>query len=135
LIKRHHSDPRWDRKSGRVVASERISLGQLEIAAARPVDYGPINPAHAREIFIHEALVEDQIDVQAPFLAHNRKLLQRLSRLEDKARRRDIVADNAARFTFYDKRLGAEIYSAQTLAKWRKIAERNDPRILFMRDE
>src|SRR5690606_15785910 len=122
LIKRHHSDPRWDRGSGRVVASERVSLGQLEIAAARPVNYGPINPAHAREIFIHEALVEDQLDAQAPFLEHNRKLLKRLARLEDKARRRDILADNAARFAFYDKRLGAEVNSAKTLAKWRKEA-------------
>ncbi|MFG0285639.1 MAG: ATP-dependent RNA helicase HrpA [Phycisphaerales bacterium JB039] len=135
LIRREHSDPRWDRASGRVIANERVTLGQLEISAARPVNYGPIDPARAREIFIHEALVEDDLDVQAPFLDHNRKLLARLSRLEDKARRHDIVADASARFGFYDRRIGPEVHSARALAKWRKAAERENPRVLFMRSE
>src|SRR5690606_26679513 len=55
LISRNWSDPRWEKKSGQVVASERGTLYGLTIYSGRRVQYGRIDPVKALEIFIRHA--------------------------------------------------------------------------------
>jgi ATP-dependent helicase HrpA len=43
LCKRSWSDPHWEKKSGKVLAFERVSLFGLTIVAGRKVEYGSIN--------------------------------------------------------------------------------------------
>ena len=74
-------------------------------------------------------------NAKAPFLQHNGAVAERIERLEDKARRRDILADRAARYTFYDTRVPADVYCGKTFEQWRSVAERKDPRVLFMTEE
>src|SRR5690606_5282510 len=57
LIRRSWSDPRWEKKAGQVVANERGTLYGLPVYTGRRVHYGKVDPAHARAIFIREALV------------------------------------------------------------------------------
>ena len=132
LIKRTYSEPVWDAKSARVMAFEKVIMAGLEIIPKRRAHFGPIDPEKSREIFIHSALVEGEYDTGAPALLHNRELERTISTLEDKARRRDLMAEAEARFAFYDDRLSAEVFSGRSFEKWRKDAERSDGRVLYM---
>jgi len=79
-----------------------------------PVNYGPLDPALAREIFIRQALVAGEFHSKALFLQHNRQLLAELEELEIRARR-DLMADEEALYRFYDERIAEGIYSGPSL--------------------
>ena len=49
----------------------------------------------SRELFIRRALVEGEWETRHEFLAENRRLLEEVEALEDRARRRDILVDDA----------------------------------------
>ena len=132
LVQRTHHHPRWDRRSARVMAHERVTIWGVEIIAKRRVHYGPINPVEARELFIHHALVEGQYDTDAPFFEHNRGLVAELRDAEARRRKRDVLVDAAARFSFYDRRIPAHIYTGGAFERWRREAEKDDPQVLFM---
>ena len=134
LVKRTYTRPEWNPDHAQVEARERVTLFGLELFPARLVHYGPVNPPEAREIFIHRALVEGEYRAEAPFLDSNGKVAARIERLEDKARRRDILADRAARFAFYDRRVPPNVYCGKTFEEWRAAAERKDPNLLYMTD-
>ncbi len=135
LIKRSYSEPHWQADGARVAAYEKVSLFGLTIVPRRLVHYGPINPRKSREMFIHHGLVEGDCDLDAPCLRHNREQIERLSRLEAKLRQRDVLAGVETRFAFYDKRLPADVYNGPLFQKWRKNAERDDPRLLYMTED
>ncbi|MCC6428670.1 MAG: ATP-dependent RNA helicase HrpA [Phycisphaerales bacterium] len=132
LIKRTHSDPHWDREHGTVYAYERITLWGLELIARRRIHYGPIEPKHSRDVFIHHALVEAEAEHHGPFFTHNQQLLEQASLAEAKARKHGLLADSQARFAFYDRRIPANIFSMAAFEKWRRLAERDNPRLLYM---
>jgi ATP-dependent helicase HrpA len=123
LLKRSHSDPHWERRAGRVSAFEKVTLLGLPLASGRRVDYGRINPAEARDIFIREALVNGDYETSAPFYAHNRQLIENLRVFEHKARRLDILADEQAIFDFYDQRVPVNICERRTFEQWLRGAE------------
>ncbi len=118
LLRRNWSDPRWEKKSGQVVANERATLYGLVVYAGRRVQYGRINPQHAREIFIRDALVPGEIDTRLPFVAHNRKLIAGIEKLEHQTRRPDILVDDELIYAFYDRQLPDGISQTATLEKW-----------------
>lgn len=132
LIKRHYSDPHWERRRAQVVASERVTLYGLTLIAHRRVHFGAIDPKQAREIFIRAALVAGEYESQAPFLAHNRALLDEIRELEHKSRRQDVLVDEEKMYSFFDARLAADIVNGHGFEKWRRTAEQDDPKILFM---
>ncbi len=131
LLKRSYAEPHWEKRSAQVAAFERVTLYGLPIIANRRVNYGPLDPALAREIFIRHALVEGEFHCKAPFFQHNRQLLAELEELEIRARR-DLTADEEALYRFYDARIPEGIYSGPTFETWRKQVEREDPRLLFL---
>ena len=57
LIKKQLLDPHWEKKAAQVTALERATLYGLVVYSNRRTDYGRVDPAGAREIFIREALV------------------------------------------------------------------------------
>ena len=132
LLKRRYSEPRWNAKSGRVLALESISLYGLLISDKQRVHFGPLDPVQAREIFIRGALVAGDYRSNAEFFAHNRQLICDIEELEDKARRRDILADEEELFRFYDERIPADIHNARDFERWRAAIEREQPRLLFI---
>lgn len=132
LVKRAYSEPRWEEKTQNVVADEKVSLYGLPIVPRRVVNYGPVDPKASRTIFIHHALVEGELRTQAPFFAHNQRLTEEVRALEAKSRNRDYLVEAEARFEFYDKRLGHDVFNGPTFERWRKIAERHNPKLLFM---
>ena len=133
LIKKTYTDPHWNSQRGDVIAGERVSLKGLIIVPHRTVSYGPIDPRTAREVFIHHALVEGDYRGQGEYLKHNRKLVD------------DVLAaggEDAAACTcwrrcrsgsgFLIRRWAEGIYNGHLFEKWRKSAERDDPRLLWM---
>ena len=127
LLKRTYDEPRWERKRGSVVATERATLYGLPVVDGRTVPYGRIDPELARHLFIRRALVEGDWDARHAFLAHNRALLEEVEELEHRARRRDIVVDDRAVFDFYDERIPAEVVSGAHFDRWWKEERRARP--------
>jgi len=131
LLKRSYTEPHWEKRSAQVAAAERVTLYGLPIIAGRRINYGPLDPALAREIFIRQALVDGAFHCKAPFFQHNRQVLEELAELETRARR-DLAADEEALYCFYDERIPEGIYSGPGFETWRKKAERENPRWLFL---
>jgi len=132
MLKRSHGDPHWERKAARVVAFERATLYGIMVYQQRRVDLGPIDPATARRLFIREALVLGEFDTRGPFLAHNLKLVREIRELEHKARRPDVLVDEAQIEAFYEQRVPASVYGGATFERWRTEAEKADARLLFL---
>jgi ATP-dependent helicase HrpA len=118
-----------------VVASERVTLYGLPLVPRRPVSFGRVDPAVAREVFIREALVPGELDTQGAFLAHNRALIADVARLEHKTRRQDVLVDEDALAALYAERIPAHVHSRATFEAWRKDAEQRDPRVLHFTRE
>ena len=135
LIKRHYYDPHWEKKAAQVSAFERSTLYGLVINPKKRVHYGPMNPAESREVFIRQALVEGEFNTQATFFAHNRKLIADVEALEHKARRPDVLVDDELIFAFYDSRIPPDIYNGAAFEHWRKEAEREDAKLLYLKKD
>ncbi|MBP6057718.1 MAG: ATP-dependent RNA helicase HrpA [Nitrosomonas sp.] len=135
LCKKHYFDPHWEKKQAQVMVYERVTLYGLAIVAKRPVHYGSINPKESREIFIRSALVAGEYVTQAPFFAHNQALIHEIEELEHKARRQDVLVDEQEIFAFYDAIIPANITNGAGFEKWRKQAEQQDARLLYLNRE
>ena len=130
LIKKHYSDPRWSKKAGAVLASEKVTLYGITLIADREVQYGTIDPVVSRELFIRRALVEGDFETRHRFFAENRKLLAEVEALEAKSRRRDILVDDETLFLFYDAHIPADVVSARHFDSWWKVASKETPELL-----
>ena len=132
LLKRSRENPHWEKSRAQVVALERGMLYGLPVYLNRRVNHGPWDPEASRGIFIRSALVEGEFDTRAPFFAHNRKLVHDIERLEHKSRRPDILVDEELIYAFYDARLPAGLHNGADFEKWRREAERAEPKLLFL---
>ncbi|MBD2758568.1 ATP-dependent RNA helicase HrpA [Yimella sp. cx-573] len=135
LLRRSYSDPRWEKKQAQAICSERVTLYGVPLAAGRPVSFGRIDQAYARELFIRHALVEGEWQSHHRFLRDNRALLREVAELEERTRRRDLVVDDGVLFEFYDERLPDDIVSGAHFDRWWKTQARKHPTLLnFTRD-
>jgi ATP-dependent helicase HrpA len=130
LVRRSYSEPRWDARRGAVLATEKVSLYGLPIVPARTVNFARIDPAAARELFIQHALVDGEWQTHHRFFARNQRVLDEAASLEQKARRRGIVADDTVLFGFYDRRIPASVTSARHFDSWWKKTRAADPALL-----
>ena len=130
LIKKSYSELRWSKSRGAVIADEKVMLYGVPIVAARPVNYGSIDPTVSREIFIQSALVEGDWNTKHKFFKENQRLVREVEELEHKSRRRDILVDDRTLFEFYDQRIGTEVVSQKHFDTWWKKAQQKDPELL-----
>jgi len=136
LLKTQLSEPHWEKKAGEVVALERGTLYGITIYSNRRVNFGRVDPAAAREIFIREALVNGEWESRLPFLAHNRKQVAKVEEIEHKSRRQDVLVDDELIHAFYDAHVPAEVHSGAGLEKWWREASKAAPKLLHIsRDE
>lgn len=120
LLQKMYSEPHFDPRRGQVMVYERATLYGLQIYQGRKVSYGRLEPAHARELFIREALVEGTIKNPLPFLAKNLRLVEEIEHLEHKSRRQDILVDDELIYRFYDQYIPADMHQVATLEHWYK---------------
>jgi ATP-dependent helicase HrpA len=132
VVQRHYFEPHWQPQSGQVAAFEKVTLFGLTIIPKRRVNFGPINPALAREIFLREALTQGQFETRAPFWRHNLELIATIHDLEAKSRRRDLLVDEEAIYTFYAAKIPDGIYSKPQFEQWLRQACRTQPKCLHM---
>ncbi|NUT45557.1 MAG: ATP-dependent RNA helicase HrpA [Thermoactinospora sp.] len=120
LLKRTYSEPHWEKDQGAVIALEKVTLYGMPLVVGRKVNYGRIDPEISRDLFIRHALVQGEWDSHHKFLKENRKLLEEVEELENRARRRDIMVDDEALFDFYDQRVPADVVSVRHFDNWWK---------------
>jgi ATP-dependent helicase HrpA len=132
LVKRSYSEPHWSARRGAAVALEKVTLYGLPIVAARQVSYARVDPAAARELFIMHALVEGDWQTHHKFFHRNQRLREEAAGLEDRARRRGLVADDAALFDFYDQRIPADVTTARHFDAWWKRVRAESPDLLTL---
>ncbi|CAH0297299.1 hypothetical protein SRABI118_04270 [Massilia sp. Bi118] len=135
LLKKSWGEPRWEKRSAQVTASERATLYGIVVYSQRRINYANINPQEAREILIRDALVAGDYETRAPFFAHNHKLIREIENLEHKSRRLDVLVDDQLIAAFYDKEIPGDIVNGAGFEKWYKDASRDNPKLLFLNKE
>ncbi|MGM0563128.1 MAG: ATP-dependent RNA helicase HrpA [Pseudomonadota bacterium] len=132
LLKKRQFEPHFHRKSGQVMAFEQATLYGLVVRARKRVNYSKIDPVESRHIFIRDALAGMELQSEAPFMRHNRQLLEDIALLEAKGRRRDLLLDEQPRIDFFEQRVPEGIASAAEFDQWRKRVERDDAYYLYL---
>jgi len=99
-----HSEPFWNEEGGRVMVKQRTRLYGLELES-RAVSYGKINPVHATEIFIREALVNDTVVFPLDCLLHNRAVRAKIENALTRTRDTGYLNLDEAIYRFYAARL------------------------------
>ena len=133
------SDPFWDNRQGEVLVFERGTLYGLPIYHGRRVRYEPHNFSEARELFIGQALVQEELfgrmespalqrEIEADakrkypgqfgFFWHNCRLIKEIEALEHRSRRPDVLVDDDLLFAFYESRLPKTICNREGLKAW-----------------
>ncbi|MEL0138331.1 MAG: DUF3418 domain-containing protein, partial [Halieaceae bacterium] len=135
VLKRHHYEPAWQRRSGRVMAKERVTLYGLTISDGQRVHFGEIDAKAAREIFIRDALVTGNVIKPPRFLRENLSLMRSVEELESRTRRRDLLVEEEALVQFYDERLGPECVGMTALIKWLKRDKEREAHLLLKREQ
>jgi len=135
LLKHSYSEPHWERKRAQVVAFERVTLYGLPLVQRRKVNYGPIDTATSRQLFIRHALVAGEFRTHAAFAEHNRKLLASLDQLESRARRRDVLVDEEDLCRVFDERLPSSVFDGKSFQHWWKTVEREQVDLLCLNRE
>lgn len=144
------SDPFWDNRQGEVMAFERGTLYGLPIYHGRRVRYEPHNLEEARELFIRQALVQEELfgrmdtpalqrEAEADakkkypnlfgFFWHNRRLIKEIEALEHRSRRPDVLVDDDLLFAFYESRIPKSACSREKLLAWLKKDIELDPQL------
>jgi ATP-dependent helicase HrpA len=138
LAKRQLSDPHWSKDAGAAVAAEKVTLFGVEIVPRRRVQLARIDRPLAREMFIRHALVEQEWDPTrldkrlTAFARRNLDLRHRLEKIEERQRRRDILAGDETVFAFYDARVPADVFDVRSFEAWWRDAQPRTPRLLDM---
>jgi ATP-dependent helicase HrpA len=136
LLKTQLMEPHWEKKAAEVVALERATLYGIVIYNNRRVNFGNVDAAAAREIFIREALVAGEWETKLPFLAHNQKLIRQVQELEHKSRRQDVLVDDELIHAFYDQQLPRDVCSGFSFERWYREESKKRPLLLHLaRDE
>ena len=135
LLQYSYRDAHWQKRRGTVGAWAQSTLYGLIINPKKGVNYGPINPQESRQIFIRDALVGGALITRGDFHRFNQDLLDEVTSLEEKTRRRDIVVDPEELVHFYDSIVPEDIYTAKDFEQWRKQFESEYPRGLYFERE
>ncbi len=123
LVKRSYSEPEWQPERGMVSALETVSLYGLILSAGRRVNFGLVEPAAAREIFVREALLHERCQLQGRFRAANLRTRQRLEAAEARLRRRGDLLDEERVMAWFLARVPAAVHDLRGFERWRREAE------------
>lgn len=132
LIKKSYFEAHWEKKPAQIAAYEKSTLYGLVINPRKRINYGPIDPDFSRELFIRGAFVNREYSNHAKFFQHNEKLFSEIENLEHQSRRQDVLVEDEVVYQFYDERIPKGIYSSKTFDTWRKQAEKENAKLLFL---
>lgn len=114
LCRYTYFNPVWQKSRETVIAQEQVSLYGLIIQSGRPVNFGKIDPETASQIFVRDALVGENVKKMLPFMVHNRTMMDEIRDMENRVRRRGLLANEEDMVAFYENRLPG-IYDMRSL--------------------
>lgn len=120
LLKKSYFEPHWSKKRGQVIAFEQTSLYGLIINPRKAIDFSRINMPEARNLFIQQGLVPNDVELKAAFYKHNVQLIAELAELEEKTRTRSYVVEDAVVGHFYDEHIPTDVATIISLNAWIK---------------
>ena len=125
---------------------EALAAG-LVSASKDPLSSGSFEPRHfeelaatregttarelAREMFIRNALVDGQWRERHGFQRRNEALVEQAREVERRSRTHGLVADEQARFRFFDDLIPEHVTSATAFNRWWKDERRSHPDLLI----
>ncbi|MGD7001084.1 ATP-dependent RNA helicase HrpA [Corynebacterium halotolerans] len=130
LLRHQYSEPFWSSKRQAAMAHQKSTLYGVTIIADRVVSYHRIDPEAARDMFIRHALIEGDWNTHHKFFHENVAKLHEAAEVEERLRRRGIVADEDTLFDFYDAKLPAEATTGRNFDNWWKKESRENPHLL-----
>jgi len=134
LLRKSYFEPHWSKKRGQVIAFEQTSLYGLIINPKKAIDFSRINMPEARNLFIHQGLVTNDIDLKAKFYLHNIQLIAELAELEEKTRTRSYVVEDAVVGHFYDEHIPTDVASVISLRAWLKKSPVGDKALYLTKE-
>lgn len=122
LVRKSALDAYWDKTRGEVMCTEQCRLFGMTIDSQRKVPLAKHDREQAAEMFIREALVQENWGLKNPpeFLAHNKRLVAQIHTEEDRLRRRDLLVDAQSRYALYAQALPEGITNRNQLLAWLK---------------
>ncbi len=132
LVKRSYTAPGWDAKRGEAMVREQVTLYGLVVVGQRPKRAADVDPEAARRIFARAALVENDERLHAPFIEHNRRLVEQLEELCAKGRRPGLMASESKRVRFYLDRLPHDVCSISAFDTFVRGAKADELATLHM---
>ena len=135
LLKNRYYDASWDKDKGIVTAFLDQTLYGLPVAVKKTVNYGPIDPLAAREVFISRALVADEMNFSESFIAHNQAIIAAIHQTEMKLRQPNLLLDEQSLFELYAAHLPRGIYDFHSFIKWHRAAPAPELQALFFSKE
>ncbi len=134
LISRHYFEPHWEKRRGQVVAFEQASLFGLILHGRRRVAYAQIDPETSRRVFL-QALAEGDVNGRLDFLIANIALLNEVTGVEEKTRRRGIVLDSEAIADLYGARIPDDVCDQRSLQAWFRKASKDERKSLLFSED
>ena len=129
-------EPHWNPETGYVHAYQRITLFGLTIVPKRRVNFGPLDPLKARDIFIQSALVEGAFENAPDFFVKNQATLDEAKKLQAKIRAYDLFKGETFLHEFYQTRIPDDVYDLKSMKKWlRELAPGEERKLLFSVEE
>ncbi len=104
ICKFSYQGPFWSPEQGRVLVTEKVLLGGLELLQ-RLVAHSKVNPKEATQIFIRAALIEDPIHTPHGFLKHNQALREKIETWQTRLRSTALPDIDEALYRFYSARM------------------------------
>ena len=141
LVHRELTEPRWSKDRGSAVVTEKVTLFGVELVTGRTAQLARFDPERARELFIRHALVAGEADWtglgarRGGFLRRNADLRERLEGVEQRIRRREVVADDDTVAGFYRRLIPQDVRDLRSFAAWWRTASQTDPGMLDMAED
>ena len=122
------------------IAFERSTLYGIVVNPKKRVNYGPMNPVEARELFYPRragsaARSPRNMPNAGRSTRTTHQLMLDIETLEHKSRRPDVLVDDELIVAFYDRVIPEDITNGVDFDKWRKEAERETPKLLYLKRE
>ncbi len=131
LVKRSYGEPWWDEQQGRALIGETVTLYGLPIVSNRTIGLDRVDARLARELFIRRALVAGDWEATHDFIAENERFRHRVSLLEARVRRTDLLDDEAI-VEFFDARIPERATSSRAFDRWWRDARQDDSTLLHL---
>lgn len=135
LLERSLSEPRWDRRMGSAVVTEKTALYGVVLVAGARRQLSRFDPALARELFVRHALVLGEWDAErldrrlTAFARRNQATLGRWNAAANRQRNRHDF-DEVGLVEWYLERVPAEVTDVRGFERWWRDAVGATPELL-----